>query len=551
MIIAGAAIVVLAAGTTAAGFYINSLNTIYPNVGIGGVDLSGMTLEEAEKALSDAGYEQKASSISVTVNFPEGDKLTISGEQSGLRLQSEAAARIAYEYGKDSSFFSNELAYFKSLFSKTNLDRISVIKANEDNLKGVVNDYTKTFNEKLVKDMYTVTPTSIEIIKGSGGALIDASVLYDLVVTALYKSLEQNGPVTADYSAGTNAGRDVDLQSIYNTVYIEPVEAVYDSAKKQITESVTGVSFDIEAARKALEAAQDGTTVTIPLIFTEPKVTTEQLKSVMFQDILSEKKTYVSGTSNRIHNVALAASTINGKILNPGEMFSYNETLGERTPAKGYLAAGAYVGGKVVQEIGGGICQVSSTLYSCVLYADLEVVERSNHMFIVTYLPLGVDATVNWGSVDFKFKNNTDYPVQIEARYKDGYLTVRLHGTKKNTNYIKIESVVISSTDFKTIKQEDPSIAPGTTKEDTSGHKGYVVDTYKYVYDAAGHVLSKTFITRSTYRVQNKVILVPVGTLTTTSPSPSDTGTTDSPDISPSEASPSPSGTPASESPAA
>lgn len=549
MIIAGAVIVVLAAGTTAAGFYVNSLDTIYPNVEIGGVDLSGMTFEEAKKALSDAGYEQKASNISVGVNFPDGDKLTISGQQPGLSLKSEDAARIAYEYGKDSSFFSNELVYFKSLFTKTDLVRSSVTKTNGEYLRGVVNDYTKTFNEKIVKDLYTVTPTSIEIIKGSGGTLIDADALYDLVVTALYKSIEQNSPVTVDYSAGTNGGRDVDLQSIYDTVYVEPIEAVYDTVKKQITQSVTGVSFDIEAARKALEAAQDGSTVSIPLVFTEPTVTTDQLKSVMFHDILSEKKTYVSGTSNRVHNVALAASTINGKILNPGEMFSYNETLGERTTSKGYLEAGAYVGGKVVQEIGGGICQVSSTLYSCVLYADLEVVERSNHMFIVTYLPLGVDATVNWGSVDFKFKNNTDYPVQIEAHYKDGYLTVRLHGTKENTNYIKIESIVISTTDFKTVKQEDPSIAPGTSKEDTSGHKGYVVDTYKYVYDAAGHVLSKTFIARSTYKVQNKVILVPVGTLTSPSPSPSDTGTTDSPDVSPSATSPSPTGTPTSESP--
>jgi vancomycin resistance protein YoaR len=160
----------------------------------------------------------------------------------------------------------------------------------------------------------------------------------------------------------------------------------------------------VAAAEKLFDAAAIGQTVTIRLIYTQTEVTTDALSELLFRDILSERKTYVAGTSNRKSNVALAASAINGKILNPGETFSYNETVGERTVEKGYKSAGAYVNGEVVEEIGGGICQVSSTLYNCVLYADLEVVERSNHMFIVTYLPLGNDATVNWGTVDFKFK---------------------------------------------------------------------------------------------------------------------------------------------------
>jgi hypothetical protein len=225
----------------------------------------------------------------------------------------------------------------------------------------------------------------------------------------------------------------------------------------------------------------------------------------------------------------LAAEAINGKILNPGEEFSYNGTVGERTTAKGYKEAGAYVGGKTVQEIGGGICQVSSTIYACALYADLEVTDRSNHMFTVSYLPLGIDATVNWGTVDFKFKNNFDYPVKIECYMDGGYLQVKLHGTKLDENYIKVDYVVVSTKDFNTVQKEDPTIAPGTTKVDTSGHTGYVVDTYKYLYDKDGNLISKTYIDRSSYKAQDKVVLVPVGTLTgvegTTSPSPSDSTT--------------------------
>jgi vancomycin resistance protein YoaR len=543
-IIAGAVVVILAAGTVAAGLYIDKLNTVYPNISIAGVELSGMTLDEATKALTDAGFENAAAKISVTVNFPNGEKLTVSGKDSGVKLQAGQAAQLAVDYGKDGSFFNKELTYVKSLFSTRNLDQTDTASLNESYVRGVVDAAAKSFNEKLMQGAFRVTDSSIEIIKGSNSALADADELYNLVVGALSDSVAKNEPVTVDYTIKTNGDDGIDLQSLYNTLHTEPVEAVYDKTTGQATQSTVGVSFDVDMARKMLDAAKGGASVVIPLVRIEPKVSTEQLQAMLFRDVLSEKSTYVSGTSNRVHNVALAAKAVNGTILNPGDEFSYNGTLGQRTAEKGYLTAGAYVGGKVEQEIGGGICQMSSTLYYCVLYADLNVVERSNHMFIVTYLPLGNDATVNWGTVDFKFQNSTDYPIRIESFYKDGYLTVRLHGTKTDTNTVKIKYEEISHTDVKTVYKEDPAIAPGTTKEDQPGHKGYVVDTYKYIYDKDGNLISKTFIAHNKYRVQDKVILVPVGTLT--SPSPSDTASAppDETMADPSELSPSPSTSP-------
>jgi vancomycin resistance protein YoaR len=341
-------------------------------------------------------------------------------------------------------------------------------------------------------------------------------------------------------------GESVDLESLYNAIHTEPVEAVYDRTTGQVTQSKVGLSFDIKAAQQMLDAAKPGSSVFIPLIRTEPAVSTEQLQAMLFRDVLSVKATYVDGTSNRVHNVKLASQALDGTILNPGDVFSYNETLGERTREKGYKEAGAYVNGNVVQEVGGGICQGSSTLYYCVLYADLEVVERSNHMFTVGYLPLGHDATVNWGTVDFKFKNNTDYPVKIEALYKDRYLTIRLLGTKTNTNRVEIKYEVISTTEIKTVQKEDPAIEPGTTKVSQAGHKGYVVDTYKYIYDENDNLISKTYIRRSTYKMQEREVLVPVGTLTSPSPtadggtSPSPTDNIPSVPAEPSELQPSP-----------
>lgn len=494
--------------------------------------------------LTDAGYEKDASQISVTVNFPDGEKMQITGEDAGVLLYAEDAAKAAYDYGKNGSFLNNELNYIKSLFSVQDIDNSASAQVDTDYIRSVIDDFASNFNDKIMETAYQINEDSITVTKGSSGALADADELYDLVITSINQSVEQNTPITVDYSIGTGGGSDIDLQSIYDTIYAEPVAALYDTATNQVTESVRGVSFDVSAAQKAIDAAQTGATIKIPLILKEPAVTTEQLQNLIFRDILSEKATFVAGTSNRVHNVKLAAEAMNGTILNPGDVFSYNETLGERTPEKGYREAGAYVGGKVVQEVGGGICQGSSTLYFCVLYADLEVVDRSRHMFTVSYLPLGHDATVNWGTVDFKFKNDTDYPIKIEAIIKDGYLNVKLHGTKTTDNTVEVKYTVISKTEYKTIKKEDPSVAPGKTITDSDGHTGYVVDTFKYIYDADGNLLSKTFIARDKYRTQDKVILVPVGTLTSPSPSPSQ-----SPSASPSASgsaspSPSPSGSP-------
>jgi len=527
-IIAGAVVVILAGGTVGAGFYINNLDTVFPNISVAGVDLSGLTLSEAEKALTDAGYENSASKISVTVLFPNGERMTINGKDSGVKLQAGQAAQIAYDYGKNGSFFENELAFVQCLFKAQDLDQTSAAGINETYIRSVVNDYVNKFNERILRGAYTITETGIEIVKGSNSALADAEEVYKLVVAALGESLAQNKPVELEYSVGSVAGESVNLESLYDAIHTEPVEAVYDRTTGQVTQSKVGLSFDIKSAQQMLDAAKPGSTVFIPLIRTEPAVSTEQLQAMLFRDVLSEKATYVDGTSNRVHNVKLASQALDGTILNPGDVFSYNETLGERTREKGYKEAGAYVNGNVVQEVGGGICQGSSTLYYCVLYADLEVVERSNHMFTVGYLPLGHDATVNWGTVDFKFKNNTDYPIKIEAIYKDRFLTIRLLGTKTHTNRVEIKYEVISSTEIKTVQKEDPSIEPGTSKVSQAGHKGYVVDTYKYIYDENNNLISKTYIKRSSYKMQEREVLVPVGTLTSPPPT-SDAGTSPPP----------------------
>ena len=198
-----------------------------------------------------------------------------------------------------------------------------------------------------------------------------------------------------------------------------------------VTQSSVGRTFDVAEAEKAWAAASYGDTVTIPMTVTKPEQSTEEINAMLFRDELSknwtmvrlwnrdycnEVRTSLSGSSdNRISNVKKACELLDGLVLIPGQTFSFNDTLGERTEANGWKPATAYANGEVRQEYGGGICQVSSTLYNAVLYANLEIVERACHQFQVGYLPWGMDATVSWGWPDFKFRNDAEYPVKIHA----------------------------------------------------------------------------------------------------------------------------------------
>ncbi|MDR1246821.1 MAG: VanW family protein [Clostridiales Family XIII bacterium] len=542
MVVALVIVAMVAAVTLAAGFYVRRLDSVFPNVSLGGVKLAGMSLYEAELALIDAGYEENAANISATLSFPNGESLRVSGEEAGMKLNASDAARLALEYGRDGSPLSCMLNYIKCRVSSVELTSPENLTVDEEYVRSVTDAATADFNSGLLRGAYTVNSNDIVVVKGAGSALADREETYALTIEMLYESARINEPVSAEYSIPANPAGDVDLDVLRREIFREPVSAVYDPDTQGVTESVTGVDFDVNDARLRLESADTGERIVIPLIITPPEVASEQLESLLFRDILAERTTNIAGTSNRLTNVTLASEAIDGTVLNPGDDFSFNGIVGQRTEAKGYKSAGAYAGGMTVQEIGGGICQVSSTIYDCVLHTDLEVVTRSNHMFVVTYLPYGNDATINWGTIDFKFKNNTDYPIRLELVVADRKLTVKLHGTKLDTGYIKTDYVTISTTGYDTEEVEDPSIEPGTTKVDTAGHGGLVVETYKYYYDEGGTLLNKTYVSRSSYRAQNRIVLVPVGTL---DPDPNETPPTDDPNSPPSgEPTPPPEETP-------
>lgn len=535
-------IVILLVGVTALvlslGFFVRNLDTVYPNVWADGIKLSGLTLEEARLELIGSGYESNASNVSATINFPDHSSFTITGDEVGFTLNAFDAAQAAYDFGRDGGNFQRSITYIKALLSRTDLSDLSAGNFDANYVRGVASEYTKRFNDALVEDFFDIDASYITVVKGTGVKPANEQSVFDLVVDTLMKAMEQQAHLTVEYIPEALEAIDVDLDLIYRTIYVAPVDSTYDPETFGATMSSNGVGFDIAAAQAKLDNAAVGERVSIELIAIEPEVNQEMVESMLFRDILSERTTNVAGTSNRRHNVQLAASFINGLLMNPGDVFSFNGIVGRRTEERGFKEANAYASGGIVQEIGGGICQVSSTTYEAVLYADLAVVERREHGMTVSYIQLGNDATVDWSSIDFKFRNSTDYPIRIEAGVEGRELTVRLIGTKLDSNYIKIEYEEISRTPYEEITREDPSVRQGQTVVDNPGYVGHVVDTYKLIYDSEDNLLSRSLVVRSRYRMVNRVILVPVPVEETEPPpSPSvspDPGPSTSPSPSPS-----------------
>lgn len=228
----------------------------------------------------------------------------------------------------------------------------------------------------------------------------------------------------------------LDLDAIREELCSDPVNDSLDMDTYQVIPGSYGYTFDLEEAKQAL--AQTEYAVSIPMMATAPEIMGE---AVYFQDELGHCETRHTDDENRNTNLRLVCKALDGLIIQPGEEFSYNGTVGERTEEKGYKPAGAYSGNRLVKDIGGGVCQGSTTLYNCVLLADLEVIERNGHGFTVNYVPIGLDAAVNWATkTDLRFRNNWHFPIQIRAEVSDGYMRMKILGTDEKDYYIQMTS---------------------------------------------------------------------------------------------------------------
>lgn len=504
-------VALLLAGAAGFGVYVSGSDTIYPKVSVNGTDVGGMTAAEAASALEAAGWGEGEKTV--TVELPLEHTLTVNAADVGAELTAREAADRAFDYCHGGTIIENVMAYVRCLVSGAEVE----IKAEVDEaaLADIVREEVTQVKSGLMTSGVEIKGDTLEVVKGASAVEIDESELMSLVKTALEDM--KYGPL--DYEVEVNASVELDIDELYNSICCEAKDAYYDKEKKEVVESVTGVDFNKAEAQKLWDAAELGETVEIPLELTEPERTTEYVESRLFADDLGETVTtsLAGSTQNRITNVQLAAASIDGIILAPGEQFSYNDALGERTTERGYKAAGAYSGGQVVQEVGGGICQVSSTLYYAALLANLQIDVRTCHYFPVGYLPAGLDATVSWGGPEFKFTNNRDWPIKIEASVDTAKNTVSVHivGTDEDGSYVQMT--------YATWLVYGNSEYPETAT-------GYKAATYRSVFDKNGNLLSKELEAYSEYHYHEEDIVYPTPT-----PSPTPEPTPTEPPIEPTD----------------
>ena len=364
------------------------------------------------------------------------------------------------------------------------------------------------FDKHIGDGSYIVDEAASEMvyIKGAGQIKLDAEDVYAKAVEGL-KALESS----VSYALPSQDVTAPDFNALHTELMREPHDAYYDKETGEIVPDVKGFAFDVSEAESLWNAAGLLEEVRIPVKIDMPEMTAEQLVASLFRDKLGSQTTlYTYSSDARINNIKLCAAKLNGLVLNPGEEFSFNGTVGQRTTEAGFKAAAAYNDGQVVQEVGGGICQVSSTIYCAAMLAQMTTVERTCHMFVVTYLPYGLDATVSWPGPDYKFRNDRDYPVKIVAYCNDAdkSITIEIWGTDVDGSYVELTSGYGYRYD--------------STYPDVD--IGYSAVSYRNIYDKDGNLIDRVFEASSSYDLHEDEIKWPEPS---ESPKPSDSGTTE------------------------
>ena len=445
---------------------------IAPGVHVGAVDLSDLSKAAAKKALRDF-YGSRYSQAALVVSFPElssilsgtgeqeTDSITLSPRDTGAHLDVGGAVHAAYALGRE------------DLREDKHLPLLPYLHLKEDVLQSSVQHFQEQLEGLYREDTSQIQPDSVTVTRGYPAVTIDTDRLYQQMLDAY-----ENGTLSdCNYDGHITLGQPeaVDLDALWQQTRVEPKEPQVDKTTYQVIPGEAGREFDLDAAKTQYENLPYGQSLDLPLEDTQPEISDED---AWFQDTLGHCETPHSNNENRNSNLKKACEMLNGLVLQPGQEFSYNETLGERTKDKGWLPAPAYSGTTLVDSPGGGICQVSSTLYLASVYAELTVLERVNHGFPVSYIPLGMDATVNWGFTDLKLRNDSPMPVKILAEETDDLVKVSIMGTETRNYDIKM-TYSVGGRHVKTYMSKYDKTTGELISKDPVALSSYLEDIYK------------------------------------------------------------------------
>lgn len=473
-------------------------NKIINRVYIGDINVSNLSQEEAKKKIETWYKETGLSNIELTYN-ELSENITI--EQFDASINIDELIKKACQIGKSGNIIKDNYEILFTLLFKNKIELN--IQLNNEKIDKKIEEINSKLPDALQKSNYYIEEDNLIIKKGKKGIQINSEELKKQLNEVIKK--EENRKIIIPVNE--ILPEEINIEKIYNEIKKDAQNAYISQEPLEVHSHVNGVDFAIslEEAKNILEEQKEE--YVIPLKITIPEITLNDLGKEAFPQILGTfSTTYNTSNQNRITNLKLASEKIDGTIILPGETFSYNKVVGERTIAKGYKEAAVYAGGKVVDGIGGGICQLSSTLYNSVLYANLEITSRSNHRFLTSYVTAGRDATVSWGTIDFCFKNTRSYPIKITSEVKNGVVTTSIYGIKEEKEY----EVVIESKVTEVIPYSTKYVKDSTLKEDEEeiaqyGANGAKSETYKIVkYN--GIVVSREQISSDIYSPLERIV---------------------------------------------
>lgn len=474
---------------------------VLKGITINEIDISELTKEQAIEKINNIYGTRAEQQIYLTHGEYE---TSVTYEALEVKYQIQDAVNEAYNIGRSGNVIQNNFEILKTWKQGKNI-KLNVT-LDTDMINQIAQNINNSIDDAVVQPSYYVEKADAQLIitAGKKGVKVDEEQL----LADIYKVLnEESEEEKIEIPMSEDTPDKIDINKIHEEVYKEVKDAYYTSNPFTVYPEEEGIDFDVEQANTII--AEEKEEYIIPLKITKPSKTVKDIGTEAFPDLLATFSTkYNAGNAGRTTNLRLAANKINGTVLLPNEEFSYNAVVGERTISAGYKMAATYSNGAVVDGLGGGICQISSTLYDAVVMANLKITTRRNHQFVTSYVPAGKDATVVWGSQDFKFLNSRKYPVRITATVQGGIATVQVWGIKEEVEYdISIETKKIATIAPATQYVQDPSLAPGQQKVVQAGSDGRKVEAYK-VTRLNGQVVSTTLLSRDTYNAMKRIVHV-------------------------------------------
>ena len=409
------------------------------------VNISGKTKEEALQILDqELGSKMKDCLV---LEYKNVDYY-LAIEQFNAGFDFESSVEYAYNISRTGNFIEDITKYINVYFTNINIEPKLVY--SEEALDEHLLSIETKLPDQLEQSDYYIEDDKLIIVNGKIGAGIYFDPLKKDIVSSLkdmsYSNISIDIPTYEKYPEAIN------LAAIHEDIYKVPENAYFTTEPYAVYPEVIGVDFNQEKLQNEINEDPLKEEYVIALDYYTPEVTTDDIGMEAFPDLLATyTTTYDSSNTNRTTNLRLASNKINGTVIMPGEVFSYNKVVGKRTIAAGYKNAAIFSEGQVVDGLGGGICQVSSTLYNTAVFADMTITSRTNHMFVPSYVKAGKDATVVWGSIDFKFRNDRNYPIKIESSVSGGKCTVSFYGLRRDVEYdIRIETDFIRLIKYQT-----------------------------------------------------------------------------------------------------